>query len=1086
MSSQENHSKTDSDVASLVARIFSDIREEMDSIVDSADIQGLAAALRAAPRFDATAGQTVQPQQQECDLFAEVAETPILQLHGRTYSTAVGYYDDPLPTPEYKLPEVLPDEDITSQPNLVSTAEATPVMLFRIQEQGYSGEDLQPPVQPCSPSRRAAGNNPVALALRAVSDCNAPSAEGPCRTLTTDCEDDAVGEDLMLGMPGADCNAAAASPLAQDDNQLDPPIIGLKVADAGTELFPPLSVRLSPTDVVSIEELMGSPRSIAAALAAKAQHSRGSTTAGLDILSTTLASLTTSAAHNATDWGTTGEEVSARVATSHLAYEDLWDQPVTGCTQLTKAISIATDSRSMSADPWHVQSRGGTIQTKFNEAAEQAEVNAAINSLDQGNPRQHQDLDLTGTVQLPVRDGGASSSGGAPSGEAAVANGGTSRIFKPQAAAATARAITVAPAADGVPSGPVQDTFARLYRLGVHQQFKRMQSRPRSSITQARLTEEDWKRVSQRLFDSARQREERLESKRRTSEKTAALPAISCSADATQAAAGTKAVRHLALAPAAFHQRQSALLLKRAQWAQQKKPDDEEDLKKCTFHPRINASSRKLHRSISELHRWDSRRQHQVAVQRVDKMSHEFDSYTFVPVINNSSRRIALESYAAAPDPGRPWTASPVHTTAPDIKQYTPPRSIRKALEQELDQEHYNRLSISSKQEHPFLKQDTSPGGNPLAANQTSLAASLQAAGNTARISPWQVEDCQGQDLVIRQVHLGHSEPGQAAASSRDHLTNSVLRGPVLGMSSSGTAGSVGATAAALADQQLNLPEDAVVLYIPEGVEVISTNLTAHLQASSNGSGAGVGEQVGSAVQVPAVPAVAVDKSNAWYNVSTGEALRPIRIAARAQAGAVTAESRAEATVDPGHHSVRDFEHLEGPDSPACIPGQRVTGFGDSAECSPTTRQAFKRQGASGTLSREHLQPGQLFRGDSAGQMVPATHRKGVNTYTLVTASPKSSPLSKAAAAALLEKRQQPPMPTAVDQAALSDPSTDAAADAPLSAGAAKLFLFNFRTDGQPAWPLLEGNICARLSKEPQWAVHYVAADDGTQGRRNA
>jgi hypothetical protein len=126
-------------------------------------------------------------------------------------------------------------------------------------------------------------------------------------------------------------------------------------------------------------------------------------------------------------------------------------------------------------------------------------------------------------------------------------------------------------------------------------------------------------------------------------------------------------------------------------------------------HPHINSSSKTLHRSISELHRWDNRRQHQVrgfchvavelcdsgnqsctgqvlpaekpspltaaacwvkqvAVQRVDKLSHEFDGYTFAPVINDSSRRIALESYAAAPDPARPWTSSPTHINAPNIK----------------------------------------------------------------------------------------------------------------------------------------------------------------------------------------------------------------------------------------------------------------------------------------------------------------------------------------------------------------------------------------------------------------------------------
>jgi len=89
-------------------------------------------------------------------------------------------------------------------------------------------------------------------------------------------------------------------------------------------------------------------------------------------------------------------------------------------------------------------------------------------------------------------------------------------------------------------------------------------------------------RVSQRLFDGARQREERLAGKRRLSENRTAMPTSSVTPDAAQAAAGATAARDLARAPLAFHRRQHALLLKRAQWARQKRPDDEEELKECT------------------------------------------------------------------------------------------------------------------------------------------------------------------------------------------------------------------------------------------------------------------------------------------------------------------------------------------------------------------------------------------------------------------------------------------------------------------------------------------------------------------------
>jgi hypothetical protein len=48
-----------------------------------------------------------------------------------------------------------------------------------------------------------------------------------------------------------------------------------------------------------------------------------------------------------------------------------------------------------------------------------------------------------------------------------------------------------------------------------------------------------------------------------------------------------------------------------------------------------------------------------------EKADCEFDGYTWAPKINDSSRRIALATYAAAPDPARPWTTSPRHKTAP-------------------------------------------------------------------------------------------------------------------------------------------------------------------------------------------------------------------------------------------------------------------------------------------------------------------------------------------------------------------------------------------------------------------------------------
>jgi hypothetical protein len=462
---------TDTDVASLVARIFSDIRDEMDSIVNSADIQGLAAALEcAAPGLETSAGQGGQQQQHERGEFTDVAETPILQLHGRTYSTEVGYYDDPLPNPEYKLPEVLPDIDLDQQHSRIGTAEAIPVMLFRVQEQGYSGgEEHQQPVQPCSTSRRSLVALP-AVSPRAVPDCNAPFAEGPCRTLTTESEIDADAQGPMLVMPGAHCGAAAGSPSAHDHIQPDLPITGLQAVDAGNRRFLCPPMRLSPADVVTIEELMGSPRSIAAALAAQAQHSRDSTVAGLERTSTAPTLTTTLAADDAIDWGTSGEEVSVKVATSHFSHGDLWGKPVTGSKQQILASSTMADSSSCGTEPQQGHSRGSINNAQPCAAVKPADLNTAISRSVQGHPGARQNpRSITAAAQPP--DSSSSSSDGGRS-NVPLASGENSRIFTSHAAPATARAVTVAAAVDGDSSSPVKvsdgATYFEVTRLSTH------------------------------------------------------------------------------------------------------------------------------------------------------------------------------------------------------------------------------------------------------------------------------------------------------------------------------------------------------------------------------------------------------------------------------------------------------------------------------------------------------------------------------------------------------------------------------------------------------------------------------------------
>lgn len=127
-------------------------------------------------------------------------------------------------------------------------------------------------------------------------------------------------------------------------------------------------------------------------------------------------------------------------------------------------------------------------------------------------------------------------------------------------------------------------------------------------------------------------------------------------AGAVAAAGGRQVLQRPVAGSDSFHQRQNALVQRRAERAAQKQPDDEEELQECTcelprgaqhmhacrcsmqmghgcrhlltactwctcyarcvctVRPAINPASKVLHRGVEELHKWDARRRWHVSL----------------------------------------------------------------------------------------------------------------------------------------------------------------------------------------------------------------------------------------------------------------------------------------------------------------------------------------------------------------------------------------------------------------------------------------------------------------------------------------
>lgn len=85
-----------------------------------------------------------------------------------------------------------------------------------------------------------------------------------------------------------------------------------------------------------------------------------------------------------------------------------------------------------------------------------------------------------------------------------------------------------------------------------------------------------------------------------------------------------------------------------------------------TGQPEITQASKALRRSVNELHAWDARRMQRIQHAAATQEEHVCDGCTFQPVINSTSRTMALHLWESGPpDPQRPWTSAPMRGSLP-------------------------------------------------------------------------------------------------------------------------------------------------------------------------------------------------------------------------------------------------------------------------------------------------------------------------------------------------------------------------------------------------------------------------------------
>ncbi|KAF6257813.1 hypothetical protein COO60DRAFT_1460964 [Scenedesmus sp. NREL 46B-D3] len=681
-------------IADIVAKAFTELKEDMDRIVNSGEVQSPAGTLPAG-----AAG-------------ASEEQLPAVQLgHGRTCSESPGYDDVELPDLEYSMPEALQSMDVPSPGSLAaapaasSAAEGCGISVHRTYATNAAGS--RDPSFTLQQQQSSTRGSPTALA--ANGPCNIFATDSPPLADMTACVDMAATPSAAA-LPAA--APAAASPVQAATKQLAMFSAGNSInpSSSGTASLAAGGNWLQDT-AVAADDAAGSRPPASSHLTYTELLDRA--VAGMDPRLQQMSSnlLTRTSSRASVERRRTSGEGASRRSSGSSAGGTSAAQPSScgraaaaarpagaGMLSLDGGFGRQQPPGLLSVRPWQAKSKfpaGSAVAAAGGAARRSSARSAAENSTEASMRIFKQGSGSAMKLLVEVDELGAFGAGAAEQRRATVRSSFDSQAgrtgqrsrsaprevadvthhvkrlhhspARPARAEGCGTATLSSPpeqqqGGSGRPKSDPRHTkgyIDRLYMQGVEKQIKRAHQPEHRNVSPVRLLEEDWNRVTRRLHLDARAKDERMRERREhQSDKidAAARPthaqALQDSTAQRSSGGGGRTAGSSGggnRPSAAFYERQQALTERRKQRQEQRRPSDEGELEECLFHPQINP----------------------VYVLSEEKAEHEYDGYTWAPQINSSSRRIALASYAAAPDPARPWTTR--HKTAPP-RQASPPR----------------------------------------------------------------------------------------------------------------------------------------------------------------------------------------------------------------------------------------------------------------------------------------------------------------------------------------------------------------------------------------------------------------------------
>jgi hypothetical protein len=225
-------------IADIVAKAFTEIKEDMDRIVNSGDVQSPAGT----PSAHAAG--------------ASEEQLPAVQLgHGRTFSESPGYDDIELPDLEYRIPEALQSVEVPSPGSTPaaasSAAEGYGICVRRTYATNATGS-REPSFNLRQQQYAGSQGSPIALA-----------AYGPCSEFEVDslpgAEEDPCVE--MANTQGTTALLAAASPAHANNKQIDrvSTASGFSPSSGGTAGHPASDKWLQDAAAAAATDAAGAP-----------------------------------------------------------------------------------------------------------------------------------------------------------------------------------------------------------------------------------------------------------------------------------------------------------------------------------------------------------------------------------------------------------------------------------------------------------------------------------------------------------------------------------------------------------------------------------------------------------------------------------------------------------------------------------------------------------------------------------------------------------------------------------------------------------------------------------------------------------